>query len=161
MRFAINPNIKINRIVPLFIFYLFYFFSNLILPAKAQNVTIASGYFNRIIQFPQVTVINPDRVIFSCPSSGVYSDLTDYHTFFSQVGAFFPIVGFLITVTVYGTKSVFGYMTTCLIDDIVILTSTLALIFSWYTHAKPLWLVAVIFSIENRRFSQEYDVIFT
>ena len=140
-----------SRFKFLFVLFLFYLLFVLIPTAEAQNlnVTIASKFLGKIIQFPQIIVIDSTNIAFSCPASRPFSNLTISPTFFTQVGTFVPIVGFLITVSVYGTKSVFGYMTTCLLDDIVILTSTLVLIFSWYTFSKPLWLTAVIFSIQN------------
>src|SRR5436305_6711816 len=150
-----------NRFTFFFVFFLFYLFFILIPTTEALNVSIASGYFNKIIQFPQISVIDSTNITFSCPAHGVFSDLSVSPTFFSQAGTFVPIVGFLITVSVYGTKSVFGYMTTCLLDDIVILTSTLALIFSWYTFSKPLWLSAVVFSIQNREFPHGYSFAFS
>src|SRR5947209_7364524 len=154
-----------NRFRFLFVSFLFYLFFVLVptTEVEAQNMTngtLASGYFNKILQFPQVSV-NNSNIEFNCPAQGVFSDLKVSSTFFSQVGTFIPIVGFLITVSVYGTKSVFGYMTTCLLDDIVILTSTLALIFSWYTFSKPLWLTAVIFSIQNWEFPHDYNFVFS
>ncbi|CAJ0836857.1 17846_t:CDS:2, partial [Entrophospora sp. SA101] len=81
-------------------------------------------------------------VAFSCPAVGTYSEVNIYPSFFSQVGTFFPIVGLLFTVAIYGTTSIFGYMTTCLLDDIVILVtfSIPSQIFSWYTFSKPMWI---------------------
>ncbi|CAJ0766244.1 14717_t:CDS:2 [Entrophospora sp. SA101] len=68
-----------------------------------------------------------------------YKEQKVFGTFGSQLGTFIPIAFLIFTVAVYGTKSVFGYMKTCLIDDVVILTSSLVPMLSWYIFGKPLW----------------------
>ncbi|CAJ0845462.1 1108_t:CDS:2 [Entrophospora sp. SA101] len=106
-------------------------------PAEQKQSSLVP---NNIIQFP-ISDPTQSKSGFTCPVVGNYNDLKIYPSFFSQLGTFFPILGLLFTVAVYGTTSVFGYITTCLLDDIVILGTSLVLIISWYSFTKPFWLV--------------------
>ncbi|CAJ0823160.1 12976_t:CDS:2 [Entrophospora sp. SA101] len=107
-----------------------------------------TGFLNGIIQLPIINITD-SGVDFVCPGTGPTSSLREYTSFFSQVGTFIPIAGLLFTIAVYGAKSVFGIMTTCLIDDIVIATTSFAPIFWWYTFAKPLWFYGIIHEIQG------------
>ncbi|CAJ0625863.1 9333_t:CDS:2 [Entrophospora sp. SA101] len=144
MFFMINQN---NVKIKLFISYLFFGF---ISTAKAEkNLTsTVTDFLANIIQLPQINVTE-NGVDFICPGTGPTSSLEEYTSFFSQVGTFIPIAGLLFTIAVYGAKSVFGIMTTCLIDDIVIATTSFAPIFWWYTFAKPLWFYGIIHEIQG------------
>ncbi|CAJ0760712.1 7672_t:CDS:2 [Entrophospora sp. SA101] len=118
--------------------------------AKAEkNLTsTVTDFLAGIIQLPLINVTE-DGVDFICPGTGPTSSLEGYTSFFSQAGTFIPIAGLLFTIVVYGAKSIFGIMTTCLIDDIVIATTSFAPIFWWYTFAKPLWFYGVIHEIQG------------
>ena len=119
--------------------YLFCLFLGLIPTAKAG---VVGNYVSKILQMPMIDKSESEEV-FVCPASDYY-EYDIYSSFFSQVGTFIPAVGLLFTVGVYGTTSVFSYITTCHIDDVVIFTVTLAPIFAWYTLAKPIWLYKLI-----------------
>ncbi|CAJ0828281.1 12463_t:CDS:2 [Entrophospora sp. SA101] len=113
----------------LFIFYLLFS----LIPIATEGVE-GQTIKDKISVFPEYS-----------PENGLKCDAVDFHehkifgTFGCQLGKFIPIAFLLFTVAVYGTKSVFGYMKTCLIDDVTILTSSLVPIFSWYIFGKPLW----------------------
>ncbi|CAJ0752877.1 7516_t:CDS:2 [Entrophospora sp. SA101] len=117
-----------------------------------------TGFLNGIIQLPIINITD-SGVDFVCPGTGPTSSLREYTSFFSQVGTFIPIAGLLFTIAVYGAKSVFGIMTTCLIDDIVIATTSFAPIFWWYTFAKPLWFYGVTNQIQDT--NQNYGLIYS
>ncbi|CAH1767719.1 4256_t:CDS:2, partial [Entrophospora sp. SA101] len=89
---------------------------------------------NRMFDFPVYDSVNGLKC-----SVSEYKEQKVFGTFGSQLGTFIPIAFLIFTVAVYGTKSVFGYMKTCLIDDVVILTSSLVPMLSWYIFGKPLW----------------------
>nr|CAG8603813.1 14008_t:CDS:2 [Entrophospora candida] len=133
--------------IKLFIFCLFFGF---ISTAKAEkNLTsTVTNFLAGIIELPQINVTY-DGIDFVCPGSSSISSLQAYTSFFSQVGTFIPITGLLFTIAVYGTKSIFGIMTTCLLDDIVILTTSFGPILWWYTYTKPLWYYGVIHEIKE------------
>ncbi|CAJ0634795.1 10017_t:CDS:2 [Entrophospora sp. SA101] len=133
--------------IKLFIFCLFFGF---ISTAKAEkNLTsTVTNFLAGIIELPQINVTY-DGVDFVCPGSSSIGSLQAYTSFFSQVGTFIPITGLLFTIAVYGTKSIFGIMTTCLLDDIVILTTSFGPILWWYTYTKPLWYYGVIHEIKE------------
>src|SRR6266498_2416417 len=137
-------NFKIGRLKfaeKLFIFYLFCLFFSLIPAVKAKSL---KDEIIKIINFPNYEN-NNGTMEFSCPSAE-YTEEVVYTAFSSQIGAFIPIIGLLFTVAVYGTKSAFGYITTCHLDDIVIFTSSLAPIFAWYTVVKLLLLIFLYLS---------------
>nr|CAG8614838.1 10596_t:CDS:2 [Entrophospora candida] len=145
MFFIINPN---NVKIKLFIFYLVFGFISTANAEKNLTSTV-TNFLNGIIQLPQVDVTD-DGVDFICPgSSGSTSSLEKYTDFFSQVGTFIPMAGLLFSIVVYGAKSIFGIMTTCLIDDVVILVTSLGPIFWWYTFAKPIWFYGVVHEIQG------------
>ncbi|CAJ0750586.1 6370_t:CDS:1, partial [Entrophospora sp. SA101] len=116
--------------------------------AERNFTSTMTGFLNGIIQLPIINITD-SGVDFVCPGTGPTSSLREYTSFFSQVGTFIPIAGLLFTIAVYGAKSVFGIMTTCLIDDIVIATTSFAPIFWWYTFAKPLWFYGIIHEIQG------------
>src|SRR6266542_7122864 len=137
-------NFKIDRLKfaeKLFIFYLFCLFFSLIPAVKAKSL---KDEIIKIINFPNYEN-NNGTMEFSCPSAE-YTEEVVYTAFSSPIGAFIPIIGLLFTVAVYGTKSAFGYITTCHLDDIVIFTSSLAPIFAWYTVVKLLLLIFLYLS---------------
>ncbi|CAJ0768324.1 18378_t:CDS:2 [Entrophospora sp. SA101] len=144
--------------IKLFIFYIFF---NFISTAKAQKNTtsIIANFFSDIIRFPQIVVIN-DEIDFVCPSTKDYSNLKEYTSLFSQVGTFTPIAGLLFSIFIYGAKSVFGIMTTCLIDDMVIIAASFGPILWWYTFAKPLWLFGIIHEIQKDT-NYNYEFIYS
>ncbi|CAJ0835844.1 4182_t:CDS:2, partial [Entrophospora sp. SA101] len=121
-----------------------------IIKTKAEkNLTsTVTNFLAGIIELPQINVTY-DGVDFVCPGSSSIGSLQAYTSFFSQVGTFIPITGLLFTIAVYGTKSIFGIMTTCLLDDIVILTTSFGPILWWYTYTKPLWYYGVIHEIKE------------
>ncbi|CAJ0626510.1 16529_t:CDS:2 [Entrophospora sp. SA101] len=141
----LNNNIKIQ----LFIFCLFFGYVSTEKPQtnNPDPDSTVSSFLSKVVQLPQISIVNGE-LIFSCPSTDSYSNLEEYTSFFSQVGTFIPITGLLFTIAVYGTKSIFGIMTTCFLDDIVIFTSSFGAIFWWYTFAKPFWLTAVTRAME-------------
>ncbi|CAG8516212.1 15161_t:CDS:2 [Dentiscutata heterogama] len=75
---------------------------------------------------------------FSCPITQ-YSNYNLHTTFFAQVGFLFSSSSLIFTIAVYGAGSIFGYIKTCRIDNIVILTTSLVPIFSWYSLIKLYW----------------------
>ncbi|CAJ0625862.1 9332_t:CDS:2 [Entrophospora sp. SA101] len=117
-----------------------------------------TGFLNGIIQLPIINITD-SGVDFVCPGTGPTSSLREYTSFFSQVGTFIPIAGLLFTIAVYGAKSIFGIMTTCLIDDIVIITTSFGPIFWWYTFTKPLWFYGVTNQIQDT--NQNYGLIYS
>ncbi|CAJ0760711.1 7671_t:CDS:2 [Entrophospora sp. SA101] len=116
--------------------------------AEKNLTSTVTDFLAGIIQLPLINVTE-DGVDFICPGTGPTSSLEGYTSFFSQAGTFIPIAGLLFTIVVYGAKSIFGIMTTCLIDDIVIATTSFAPIFWWYTFAKPLWFYGIIHEIQG------------
>ncbi|CAH1762112.1 14454_t:CDS:2 [Entrophospora sp. SA101] len=156
----LNNNIKIQ----LFIFCLFFGYVSTEKPQtnNPDPDSTVSSFLSKVVQLPQISIVNGE-LIFSCPSTDSYSNLEEYTSFFSQVGTFIPITGLLFTIAVYGTKSIFGIMTTCFLDDIVIFTSSFGAIFWWYTFAKPFWLTAVTRAMEmdsNYDYSRMYSTVF-
>src|SRR6266542_725736 len=122
-------NFKIVRLM----FYLFCLFFSLIPTVRTQV------FMEGVVYLPEYTN-NNGKMEFSCPSTN-YSEKVVYNTFSSQIGAFIPIIGLLFTVTVYGTKSAFGYVTTGHLDDIIIFSFSLVPIFPWYTMVNLIFLI--------------------
>ncbi|CAJ0823156.1 12974_t:CDS:2 [Entrophospora sp. SA101] len=127
--------------------------------AQKNTTSIIANFFSDIIRFPQIVVIN-DEIDFVCPSTKDYSNLKEYTSLFSQVGTFTPIAGLLFSIFIYGAKSVFGIMTTCLIDDMVIIAASFGPILWWYTFAKPLWLFGIIHEIQKDT-NYNYEFIYS
>ncbi|CAG8691826.1 5028_t:CDS:2, partial [Racocetra persica] len=77
----------------------------------------------------------PEFPTFKCHSSE-YSDKSSHSTFIDQVSGFGTIAGIIFNVSFYGAISKLSLKTTCIIDDILILTVALTPAFSWFFTAK-------------------------
>ncbi|CAG8734663.1 18802_t:CDS:2, partial [Gigaspora rosea] len=83
---------------------------------------------------------NPDNDTFEC-KKGIYYEETSHTTIISQISGFGNIAGLIFNIAFYGVTSRLKFRTTCIVDDILILTCLLTPMFSWFFTAK----VALIF----------------
>nr|CAG8599673.1 6784_t:CDS:2 [Entrophospora candida] len=114
-----------------------------------------NDFLSEIIKLPQFE--NTDNgTLLMCPGNNTTSSLKTYADFFSQVGTFIPIAGLLFTISIYGTTSIFGIMTTCFLDDIVIITTSFGPIFWWYTFSKPFWFYGIINQLHDLNYNHDH-----
>ncbi|CAJ0846541.1 2544_t:CDS:2 [Entrophospora sp. SA101] len=111
-----------------------------------------SGFLSEMIKLPLFENTGNGTSLM-CPGNNTTSSLKTYADFFSQVETFIPIAGLLFTIVIYGTKSIFGIMITCFLDDIVIITSSFGPIFWWYTFSKPFWFYGIINQLHDSNYN--------
>ncbi|CAG8608420.1 23687_t:CDS:1 [Dentiscutata erythropus] len=72
---------------------------------------------------------------FECNPSNYYNQASET-TIISQISSFGSVAGLIFIITFYGVSSKLNFKTTCIVDDLLILTFLLTPIFSWFFSAK-------------------------
>ncbi|CAG8694348.1 10188_t:CDS:1, partial [Cetraspora pellucida] len=83
---------------------------------------------------------------FECDAVTFASSKISRTTIFEQISGFGSLIGLIFNVTFYGVTSKFKLRTTYIIDDLLILTSFITPITSWFFSTKILY---TLFYVRN------------
>ncbi|CAG8726253.1 11147_t:CDS:1, partial [Dentiscutata heterogama] len=91
-----------------------------------------------IFYSPTTSKTDNGDIRFQC-HTGTYYDEVSHSSIISQLSSITAIAGLIINIAFYGVTSKLHLKTTCILDDLLILTFFLTPIFSWFFTVKPAW----------------------